>query len=57
MEDRWPTIHYFWVSYFLKKTIFGVGCPNRIQVDMKFDGNKNLVSKHIENGEFIDDEP
>jgi hypothetical protein len=43
------------VTYFLKKTIFGVGCPNRIHVDMKFDSNKNLVSRQIENGEFIDD--
>jgi hypothetical protein len=42
------------VTYFLKKTIFGVGCPNRIQVEMKFDSNKNLISRHIENGEFID---
>ena len=23
------------VTYFLKKTIFGVGCPNRIHVEMK----------------------
>jgi hypothetical protein len=43
------------VTYFLKKKIFGVGCPNRIQVDMQFDSNKNLISRHIENGEFIDD--
>ena len=43
------------VTYFLKKKIFGVGCPNQIQVDMKFDSNKNLVSRHIENGEFTED--
>lgn len=43
------------VTYFLKKKIFGVGCPNQIYVDMKFDSDKNLVSKQIENGEFIDD--
>ena len=43
------------VTYFLKKKIFGVGCPNQIYVDMKFDSNKNLVSRQIENGEFIDD--
>ena len=42
------------VTYFLKKTIFGVGCPNRIQVEMRFDSNKNLISRQIENGEFID---
>ena len=43
------------VTYFLKKKIFGVGCPNQITVDMKFDSGKNLVSRQIENGEFIDD--
>jgi len=43
------------ITYFLKKKIFGVGCPNQIYVDMKFDSNKNLISKHIENGEFLED--
>ncbi len=43
------------VTYFLKKKIFGVGCPNQIYVDMKFDSHKNLVSRQIENGEFIDE--
>ena len=43
------------VTYFLKKKIFGVGCPNQIHVDMKFDSNKNLISRHIENGEFSED--
>jgi len=43
------------VTYFLKKKIFGVGCPNQIYVDMTFDSNKNLISKQIENGEFLDD--
>ena len=43
------------VTYFLKKKIYGVGCPNRIQVEMKFDSNKNLISRQIENGEFIED--
>ena len=43
------------VTYFLKKKIYGVGCPNQIQVEMKFDSNKNLISKQIENGEFIED--
>lgn len=43
------------VTYFLKKKIFGVGCPNQIFVDMKFDSNKSLISKQIENGEFLDD--
>ena len=44
------------VTYTLKKEIFGVGCKNRIQVNMKFDGRKNLVSREIKNGEFIEDE-
>jgi len=43
------------VTYFLKKKIFGVGCPNQIHVEMKFDSDKNLLSKNIENGEFIED--
>ena len=42
------------VTYFLKKTVFGVGCPNRIQVEMKFDSDKSLVSRQIENGEFLE---
>ena len=43
------------VTYFLKKKIYGVGCPNQIQVEMKFDSDKNLISQQIENGEFIED--
>jgi hypothetical protein len=43
------------ITYFLKKKIFGVGCPNRIHVEMKFDSDKNLISRQIENGEFIED--
>ncbi len=42
------------VTYFLKKEIFGVGCKNKMQVHMKFDIHKNLVSKQIENGEFFE---
>jgi hypothetical protein len=43
------------VSYSLQKEIFGVGCSNRILVKMQFDGGKNLKSRKIENGEFIED--
>ena len=43
------------VTYFLKKKIFGVGCPNQIYVDMKFDSDKNLISRQIENGEFLEE--
>ena len=42
------------VSYFLRKEIIGFGCKNRIHVKMDFDGAKNLLSKEIENGEFIE---
>ena len=45
------------VTYALKKEIYGVGCKNRIQVTMKFDGGKKLVSRAIKNGEFIEDGP
>ena len=39
----------------LQKEIFGVGCKNRIRVKMQFDSGKNLKSRQIENGEFIED--
>jgi hypothetical protein len=43
------------VTYTLKKEVYGVGCKNRIVVNMKFDGSKKLVSREIENGEYIDE--
>ncbi len=43
------------VTYSLKKEVYGVGCKNRIFVNMKFDGRKKLVSKEIENGEYIEE--
>ena len=43
------------VTYVLQKEIFGAGCKNRIRVKMQFDGEKNLQSRQIENGEFIED--
>ena len=42
------------VTYYIKKEIFGVGCANRIQVNMQFDSGKNLISRQIEDGEFIE---
>jgi len=42
------------VTYTLQKEIFGVGCKNRIRVNMHFDSGKNLKSRQIENGEFIE---
>ena len=43
------------VDYVLKKEIYGMGCRNHIHVTMEFDGNKNLLSQKIENGEFIEE--
>ena len=42
------------VTYILNKEIIGAGCRNLIQVQMVFDGARNLVSQKIEKGEFID---
>jgi len=42
------------VTYSLQKDIIGVGCNNRIHVKMQFDSGKNLQSRQIENGEFIE---
>jgi len=42
------------VTYFLNKEIIGSHCRNLIQVKMEFDGARNLVSREIENGEFIE---
>jgi len=43
------------VNYTLKKEVYGVGCKNRIYVNMKFDGAKKLLSKEIENGEYLEE--
>ena len=45
------------VTYTLQKEVFGVGCKNRIQVRMRFDARKKLVSSEIKNGEFIEEKP
>ena len=42
------------VYYKLKKEIIGASCRNLIHVEMIFDGAKNLVSKQIKNGSYID---
>ena len=42
------------VTYCLKKEIIGARCRNLIHVKMEFDANRNLVSRNIENGEFIE---
>jgi hypothetical protein len=42
------------VTYFLNKEIIGSRCRNLIYVKMEFNEHKNLVSREIENGEFIE---
>ena len=42
------------VTYSLKKEIVGGRCKNLIQVKIEFDGAKNIISRSIENGEFIE---
>ena len=42
------------ITYFMNKEILGSGCRNLIHVTMEFDGSKKLVSRKIENGEFIE---
>ena len=42
------------ITYFMNKEIIGSQCRNLIYVTMEFDGGKNLVSRKIENGEFIE---
>ena len=44
------------VTYLLKKEIVGGRCKNLIQVKIEFDGSKNIISRAIENGEFIEGE-
>ena len=43
------------VTYSLSKEIIGSRCRNLIYVKMEFDGGKTLVSRDIENGEFIEE--
>jgi len=45
------------VTYVLRKEIIGAGCKNLIQVNMDFDGGKRLLSRKIENAEFIEKAP
>jgi hypothetical protein len=44
------------VTYSLKKEIIGGHCRNLICVRMEFDGAKNIVSREVEKGEFIEDQ-
>lgn len=44
------------VTYSLNKEIIGGRCRNMIYVRMEFDRAKNLVSKEIKNGEFIEEQ-
>lgn len=42
------------MSYILNKEIIGSRCSNRIYVRMDFNRNRKLLSRTIDNGEFID---
>jgi hypothetical protein len=41
--------------YFVRKGLVGSGrCFQQIEVEMKFDGNKNLIEKQISGGQFVE---
>ena len=42
------------VTYSLKKEIVGGQCKSLIQVRIEFDGAKNIISRAIDNGEFLE---
>ncbi|UCF94689.1 MAG: hypothetical protein JSW39_11190 [Desulfobacterales bacterium] len=43
------------VTYSLKKEILGGQCRNLMQVQIEFDPAKKVLSRKIENGEFMED--
>ena len=44
-------------AYFCRKTLMGTGrCFQRIEVELRFDGNKRLVERQISGGAFVDEE-
>ncbi|MBS3810736.1 MAG: hypothetical protein KGY44_02600 [Halanaerobiales bacterium] len=43
-------------KYQISKVIVCDKCYNNIMIDIKFDKNYNIISKNIENGEFISKE-
>ena len=45
-EDEGP-------SYALRKVIVGSNCPSRMEAEMMFDRNRNLISRNITGGQFI----
>ena len=43
--------------YYARKVLIGDGstrCYQQIEVEMKFDANRNLIEKHIQGGTFVD---
>jgi hypothetical protein len=53
--DLFPTYHPDGaVTYMLKKEIIGAACKNRVTVTMQFDGSRKMLSREIQNGEFLD---
>ena len=44
-------------TYFCRKVIMGSGkCFQRIEVEITFDKNRNLINREIQGGQFISDE-
>ena len=44
-------------KYFCRKVIMGSGqCFQRIEVELTFDKNRNLLNREIQGGQFIDEE-
>jgi hypothetical protein len=44
-------------TYFVRKTLMGTGrCFQRVEVELTFDKDRNLMDRKITGGEFIDSE-
>lgn len=43
-------------GYFVRKTARGQRCPFAAEMTLFFDGNRRLIDKVIENGEFVTEE-
>jgi hypothetical protein len=44
-------------AYFCNKTVVGSGrCFQKIEIDLNFDGRRQLVDRQIRGGKFIDEE-
>lgn len=43
-------------AYALHKEALGNNCPNLIHISMEFDRNKEIISRDISGGKFVEDE-